>query len=164
MNSVFLKILMNCSQALYSTNKIQYWWYLPCDKQCNNISRKNSDTGFCRQSDNSPGVDTLIMAIIMISPFAALFLFSYFPLKTSLPVYTVILIIAGYCYYIMFRSMRDKARTGMEAMVGKEGTVTEDIEPEGKIEFKNEIWTTATGDGKIVRARKSRFLVQKGSF
>lgn len=104
----------------------------------------------------------ILMAIIMVSPLAALLLFSYFSLETSLSLYAVILIVAGYCYYVMFKSMRDKAQTGMEATLGKEGIVIEDIDPEGKIEFRNDIWTATTGGKKLVRGERVKILSVKG--
>lgn len=103
-----------------------------------------------------------LMAIIMVSPIAALLLFRYFPLKVSLPVYTVILIISGYCYHVMFKSMRDEAKTGMETMFGKEGLVIEDINPEGKIVFKNDIWTATTRGDKLVRGDRVKILSVRG--
>jgi membrane-bound ClpP family serine protease len=106
----------------------------------------------------------IIMPIIMVSPLLALLLFYYLPFKTALPIYGVILIISGFCYYVMFKSMRMEAKTGMEARIGREALVIEDIDPEGKTELKEEIWTaTARGkripQGKRVRIRDARGLV-----
>ena len=104
----------------------------------------------------------ILMPVIMVSPFAALFLFYYFPLKTALPAYIMILIVAGFCYYVMFKSMRASAKTGMEAMMGQEGLVVEDIDPEGKIEFKNDIWTATAGGKRIVKGEKVKILDAEG--
>ena len=104
----------------------------------------------------------LLMAIIMVSPLAGLLLFSYFSLKTSLSLYIAILIIAGYCYYVMFKSMMNEAKTGMEAMLGNEGLVIEDIDPEGKIEIRDDIWTATTSGGKLVRGERVKILSVKG--
>ena len=104
----------------------------------------------------------ILMAVIMVSPLAALLLFSYFPFYTALTLYTLILIVAGYCYYVMFKSMRDEAKTGMETMFGKEGLVIEDIDPEGKIVFKNDIWTATTRGEKISSGERVKIMGAKG--
>jgi len=104
----------------------------------------------------------ILMPIIMVSPFAALLLFYFFTPSAVLPVYLVVLIVAGFCYYVMFKSMRDSAKTGIEAMIGQEARVIEDIDPEGKIEFKNDIWTATTVGQKIVQGGSVRILYVKG--
>jgi membrane-bound ClpP family serine protease len=104
----------------------------------------------------------ILMPIIMISPLAALVLFYYFPLETALLFYITILIVAAYCYYVMFKSMMARAKTGLEAMIGRQARVIEDINPEGKIEFNNEIWTAFTKGGKIDKGDKVRILDTEG--
>ena len=92
----------------------------------------------------------IIMPILMVSPVLALLLFYYLPFETALPIYGIILIISGFCYYIMFKSMRMKAKIGMETRIGKEALVIEDIDPEGKVQIDSEIWD-ATGRGRRFR-------------
>ena len=78
----------------------------------------------------------IVMPIIMVAPFLALFLF-YFPFLTSAPPgYPVLLLVAAFCHFIMFNSMRAKAKTGLKAMIGEEALVVEDAEPEGKVEIR----------------------------
>ena len=91
----------------------------------------------------------ILMPLIMVSPFVALWLFYYLPLESALPIYIIILIVAGFYYVMMFKSMRAKAKTGLEAMIDGEALVIEDIAPEGKVLFKDEIWT-ATARGKEI--------------
>ncbi len=60
--------------------------------------------------------------------------------------------------------MRQEVKTGQEAMLGKKGLVVEDIDPEGKIQYANEIWdATARGSrflkGEQVKIRGIRGLV-----
>ena len=62
--------------------------------------------------------------------------------------------------YVMFKSMRDKPVTGFEAMIGKEAVVIENIDPEGKIDLQNEIWTATTGGKKVVKARGLVLIVE----
>jgi membrane-bound ClpP family serine protease len=104
----------------------------------------------------------ILMPIIMLSPFLALVLFYYLPFQTALRIYIAIVIVAGYGYYIMFKSMRAKVKTGMEAMMGAEALVIEDIDPEGKVRFKDEIWTATTPGKKISQGEKVRILEAEG--
>jgi membrane-bound serine protease (ClpP class) len=106
----------------------------------------------------------ILMPIIMVAPFLAILLFYFVPFGTALPIYIVILVIAGFCYLVMFKSMRSKAQTGLEAMIGDEAVVIEDIDPEGKVEIRGEIWdATARGrkflTGKRVKISGARGLV-----
>ena len=103
-----------------------------------------------------------VMAIIMVSPLAALFLFWYMPFETALFTYIGILIVAGFCYYVMFQSMRTKAKTGLEGMIGGEAVVIERIDREGKIRFKNEIWTATARGEKITEGKHVKIVGAKG--
>ena len=104
----------------------------------------------------------IFMPLIMVSPLLALLLFYYLPLSTALPIYIVILIVAGFCHYFMYQSMRVKARTGLEAMIGGEALVLEDIDPDGKIRFKNELWNATARGKKILAGKKVRTLKARG--
>ena len=98
----------------------------------------------------------------MVAPILGLLLFYYWPFGTALPFYIAILVVAGFCYYVMFKSMRAKAKTGLEAMIGGEALVVEDIDPEGKIEFKNEIWTATDRGRKLVAGKRVRISGARG--
>ena len=104
----------------------------------------------------------ILMPLIMISPFFALLLFYYLPLETALPIYIVILIVAGFYYIVMFKSMRAKTKTGLEGMIGGEALVIEGIAPEGKVEFKDEIWTATTRGKEIVKGERVKILETQG--
>ena len=104
----------------------------------------------------------ILMPLIMISPFFALLLFYYLPLETALPIYIVILMVAGFYYVVMFKSMRAKTKTGLEAMIGGEALVIEGIAPEGKVEFKDEIWTATTRGKEIVKGERVKILETQG--
>jgi len=43
--------------------------------------------------------------------------------------------------------MKSKVQTGVEGMTNGEAVVVEDIDPEGKVRFRNELWA-ATAEGK----------------
>jgi membrane-bound ClpP family serine protease len=104
----------------------------------------------------------ILMPIIMVSPLAALLLFYYLPFATALLFYTPILIVAGFCHYVMFKSMRAKVETGLEAMMGGEALVIENIDPEGKVRFRDEIWTATSRGEKIVEGERVRILDAEG--
>ena len=104
----------------------------------------------------------ILMPVIMVSPLLALLLFFYLPLSTALPIYIVILIVAGFCHYFMYQSMRAKDRSGLEAMIGEKALVMEDIDPEGKIKFKTELWNATTRGKKIETGKKVRILKAEG--
>ena len=104
----------------------------------------------------------ILMPLIMVSPFVALWLFYYLPLESALPIYIIILIVAGFYYVVMFKSMRAKAKTGLEAMIDGEALVIEDIAPEGKVLFKDEIWTATARGKEIVKHQRVRILEAQG--
>jgi len=104
----------------------------------------------------------ILMFIIMVSPLAALLLFYYLPFQTALLIYIAILIVAAFCYYVMFKSMRAKVETGLEAMMGGEALVIEDIDPEGKVRFRDEIWTATVRGKKIATGERVRILDAEG--
>jgi membrane-bound ClpP family serine protease len=86
--------------------------------------------------------------IILVSfPILGLALFYFFPRGMALPLYLGILGASILFYYKIFGALTAKVQTGMEGMVGEEALVIEDLNPEGKVIFRNEIWT-ATAKGK----------------
>ena len=104
----------------------------------------------------------ILMPLIMVSPFFALWLFYYLPLETALPIYIVILIVAGFYYIVMFKSMRAKTKTGLEGMIGGEALVIEGIAPEGKVEFKDEIWTATARGKEILKGERVKIIETQG--
>jgi membrane-bound ClpP family serine protease len=110
----------------------------------------------------SGGVGMILMPVIMVSPILALLLFHFLPLSTALPIYVVILVIAAFCYVVMFQSMRAEAKTGLKAMIGREAVVIEDIDPEGKVKIKDELWAATAGGKKIAAGEKVRIVNIQG--
>ncbi len=85
--------------------------------------------------------------IILASPILALPLLFFLPFRTALPAYVAVLLATGFVYFKIIAAMKSRVRTGMEGMTGGEAVVVEDIDPEGKIRFGNELWG-ATAEGK----------------
>lgn len=82
--------------------------------------------------------------LILFLPVFGLPVFWMFPLGTALPLYLVIVGVSLLLYFKIFQAMRRDVQTGQEGMLGKKGLVVEDIDPEGKIRFFNEIWDAVT--------------------
>jgi membrane-bound ClpP family serine protease len=69
---------------------------------------------------------------------------------------------AGFCHYFMYQSMRARNRSGLEAMIGGQALAMEDIDPEGKIKFKTELWNATARGKKIEAGKKVRILKAEG--
>ncbi|UCD78237.1 MAG: hypothetical protein JSW26_22940 [Desulfobacterales bacterium] len=85
--------------------------------------------------------------LIFFLPVFGLPVFWFFPFKTALMVYLIILGISLLLYYKVFQALRSKVYTGKEAMLGKTAVVVRKIDPEGKVQYATEIWC-ATARGK----------------
>lgn len=104
----------------------------------------------------------ILMPIIMLSPFAALLLFYFLPLWTALPIYIAILAVGIYYNAVMFWAMHAPPRTGLEAMVGEYAFVKADLDPEGTVEIRGELWSAAARNAKIAAGREVKILKAQG--
>ncbi|NIM99273.1 MAG: hypothetical protein GTO24_14700 [candidate division Zixibacteria bacterium] len=78
--------------------------------------------------------------LVLLSPVLALPIFWILPSGAAFPFYLVIVGLSGIVYIKILRAMRVEAQAGLEAMLGREGLVIEEINPVGKVEYANEIW------------------------
>ena len=85
--------------------------------------------------------------IVLFSPILALPLFFFLPFRTALPAYITVVLATAFVYFKIIAAMKSKVQTGMEGMTGGEAVVVEDIDPEGKVKFRNELWA-ATASGR----------------
>ena len=85
--------------------------------------------------------------LIFFIPFFALTVFWILPFNTALTIYLITCGICFFIYFKIFQAMRINPWNGKEAMLGKNGLVIQDIDPEGKIQYATEIWN-AIADGK----------------
>jgi len=53
-------------------------------------------------------------------------------------------------------------RTGLEEMMGQEALVIEDIDPEGKVRFKDEIWAARAKGERLEQGEKARIVISQG--
>lgn len=94
-------------------------------------------------------------------PLIGLGVFVFLPLKTALPIYLVAVLLSAIVYYKLMKSMKLPIRGGWEEIIGSVAKVVEDIAPEGKIWYKNEVWT-ATSHENLARGKKVRILGFEG--
>ncbi|NIS62622.1 MAG: hypothetical protein GTO13_18530 [Proteobacteria bacterium] len=94
--------------------------------------------------------------IVLFSPILALPLFLFFPFRTALPAYVAVLLAATFVYFKIIAAMKSKVRTGMEGMTDGEAVVVEDIGPEGKVRFRNELWVATTTGKRLFKGQRVR--------
>jgi membrane protein implicated in regulation of membrane protease activity len=102
------------------------------------------------------------MLIAMALPILGIGLFLYLPFWTALPIYLCLIFFSGLVYYGMFSGMRGEVQTGKEEMMGKEVLVIEDIDPDGKVEYENEIWSASAEGKRIPKGEKARICGFQG--
>lgn len=85
--------------------------------------------------------------IVLFAPILALPLFLFLPLRMAFPGYLAVVLTTAFIYFKIIAAMKAKVETGMEGMTDREAVVVEDIDPEGRVRFKNELWA-ATAEGK----------------
>jgi membrane-bound ClpP family serine protease len=102
------------------------------------------------------------MMMVMFSPVLALVLFMVYPFGTALPIYIPILFFGVFINFKMIQSMKLPVKTGLDDMIGEEVWVEEDINPEGKVQIRGEIWA-ATADGKrLLKGKKAKIVGARG--
>lgn len=100
--------------------------------------------------------------LILFLPVFALPVFWFFPLNTALPLYLFVIGISMLLYFKIFQAMRSKIQTGKEAMVGKEGLVVEDIDPEGRVQYASEIWYAMTKGRRFLKGERVKICGFRG--
>jgi membrane-bound ClpP family serine protease len=100
--------------------------------------------------------------IVLFSPILALPLFLFLPFRTALPVYLAILLATAFVYFKIIAAMKSRVKTGMEGMADGEALVVEDVNPEGKVRFRNEIWAAMAEGKKFFKGQKVRIYGFQG--
>jgi membrane protein implicated in regulation of membrane protease activity len=100
--------------------------------------------------------------IILALPVLGLALFYFLPFWTALPLYGAVLAVSLLIYFKIASAMMAKVRTGLEDLIGAEAVVIEDISPEGKVEFYDEIWNATAAGRDIRRGAKVRISGARG--
>ena len=93
--------------------------------------------------------------IALLLPVLALPVFWILPLSVSVPVYAVVVIIAGLVYWYAMLAMRRPVETGVEGMIGATGEVVESSDASLVLRIGGEIWSgrsaTALSKGERVQ-------------
>ena len=71
------------------------------------------------------------------------------------------LVLAAFCVFavrLVLRAQQDRVRTGIEGMTGETGTVTQALDPEGKVFVHGETWNAASAAGPIPEGGRVRVV------
>lgn len=99
--------------------------------------------------------------LIFFLPVIGLGVFLLFPFEVALPLYVVILATSAFLYFVIWRALRLPIQTGAEGMIGKEAQVVRDLNPEGVIQLRNELWSAKSSES-IRRGEKVTIVAVKG--
>jgi len=100
--------------------------------------------------------------IVLSSPILALPLFFFLPFGTALPAYLAVLLATGFVYFKIIAAMKSKVQTGMEGMTDGEAVVVEDINPEGKVRFGNELWAATSAGRRFFKGERVKIYGFQG--
>ena len=84
--------------------------------------------------------------ILLLLPIFALPLFLFLPREVALPVYIAVSAVSAALYWLIWRAMRQPAKTGIEGMMGGIGTVFQASERRTKVFYQGEIWNAVSED------------------
>lgn len=103
--------------------------------------------------------------LILLMPVLAIPLFWLMPVSTSVPVYSVILILSGWMYLLAIRAMRRSVKTGSEEILQSVGEVIKVENHTACIRIYSEIWKVESSDelhkGDLVKVVSIKGLTQK---
>ena len=78
--------------------------------------------------------------ILFVLPFIGLLLFWILPFPQALALYSAVLIVCAYLYWLMWKDRWKPVTTGVEGMIGEKGKVIQSDNGTLKVSFKGEIW------------------------
>lgn len=77
-------------------------------------------------------------------------IFWFLPLSSALPLYTLILLISGFLFWLIARSMGKRPGTGVESLIGTEAEVVSRLNPGGHAKYlvraRGELWSARGSD------------------
>lgn len=103
----------------------------------------------------------MLCHLILLAPLISLALFFIYPLETALPAYIGILLFSFLFYRKIMDSMRRPIKTGFEEMMGSPAAVVENINPEGRILYKGELWL-ATSKDRLKKGERAVIVGREG--
>jgi membrane protein implicated in regulation of membrane protease activity len=84
--------------------------------------------------------------VLLFLPLVALILFFYYPWRTAVPVYLVILVGSLLIYWKALQAQRRPPATGTKAMVGGQALVVRVEDDLAEVEYEGEIWRAASSE------------------
>lgn len=84
--------------------------------------------------------------LILLMPVLALPLFWVLPIPVAVPVYTVVLVVSGWVYWLALRAMHRPVQTGREALLHETGFVIGKENGVLRVRVHSEIWTAESTD------------------
>lgn len=82
-----------------------------------------------------------MMMLIMAMPLVGLVFFELWPLAVALPIYLTLTAISLVFDVLMMKAMRQRVRTGLEAIVGRHVRVLSWQGSDGQVSYQGEIWS-----------------------
>ena len=80
------------------------------------------------------------------------------PLQLVLPLSLALAAACAFAVRLVFKAQQDRVGTGVEGMTGETGTVTETLDPAGKVFVHGEIWNAASAAGTIAQGGRVRVV------
>jgi membrane-bound serine protease (ClpP class) len=80
------------------------------------------------------------------------------PLALVLPMSLVLAAVCAFVVRLAYKAHLHRVRTGVEGLAGETGTVTEELDPEGKVFVHGEIWNATTAGGPIPQGSRVRVV------
>ena len=80
------------------------------------------------------------------------------PLELVLPLSLALAAVCALTVRLVFKAQQDGVGTGVEGMTGETGTVTQVLDPEGKVFVHGEIWNAASVAGTIPQGNRVRVV------
>jgi membrane protein implicated in regulation of membrane protease activity len=96
----------------------------------------------------------LLMLVLMLLPLIALPVFWLLPLAQAIPLYALSVLVAGAMFWFMRESMKQRAVTGAEGLIGRDAKVVSQSRSSNEqayvVEVKGELWTATSADAVTV--------------
>lgn len=100
--------------------------------------------------------------LLLLAPVAIAALFIFLPWTTALPVATSLAVATALIVYPSVRALRQPVVTGREALLGALGEAVSDLNPEGLVRVRGELWLAEAAE-PIDRGGQVQVLEAEGA-
>ncbi len=90
------------------------------------------------------------LVVIPWTPLIGLGLFFFLPWEWALPIYLVASIVTVFLAWKSWQAIRRPIASGVEAMIGAVGEALTDIEKQGQVRYRGEIWSARTATQELI--------------